>query len=851
MPPKYIAIRQPNDPTEKPLLTATTRPQPGRFELWEGDDFHEFVWTPPRPSLPSPLDLQWISHQATNSILLTSPAVRRLYLKYQSARDPRRLHDDHHNILERFQRVCIAWPTTADNNSVRTQAASSGQGIYLRPGGQTSWHALLECHVYTGVNREVSLFWFLRILKSNVRLRINHTERQPAENDLIGPLSDFTILEYYREGDARAIFLFTNTESLGYVPIRDSPEAGRVLDDLRRGDPFLTSEWAVPEMGAVALAAAAVPPPPEGVSSSGVAPERVPPGQATLASAGSGEGMRAPGQEGNPIDLELLERQQEEYQAVARQREQEVTQNIARERAENQAAAARQKEEEVAQRSARAAAEREAYAIQQKQQKAFQQERDQAAEEKRIAEHQELLRRHDKAQEKARAAQAELVKREARIRQAEQADREKEEARVKDEAQCKELERRNQEAQQTKLNLQQEIAQRDYRLAQERQQIEAAMAQTALQKADPLVYFNRRMADWRQQYRARPDGSNGPIEKRMIEEFDCVRGIASVTEAIRREHGFEFAFVTQTVLQLAAKFPTANDPHLKFAGAGQEWFLPFHRGIDGNHFFLVRVLERRGNGNIECLIYDSAGGGTPNHSLIPEIRHRIANAGWFGPGNPQEYHKHMPASSFKWVQSVQQRDGSSCGPITIINAWICALGLQPGVGTTKATTSEIVMYLRETINFAIAGLMDSDTILAFLRAAGLVDINADIPANRTFRRTMVFRSSSNDQQRQCNERAVAAGYRNNGLTPLSLSSTIMLYDALVDMPNKDEWDSLPLLDVFFKVLVSTPGDTRPLPSHLTMVQTLHTHSNLLRELPDCDVAQVFTYLRLKLEELDK
>lgn len=36
-----------------------------------------------------------------------------------------------------------------------------------------------------------------------------------------------------------------------------------------------------------------------------------------------------------------------------------------------------------------------------------------------------------------------------------------------------------------------------------------------------------------------------------------------------------------------------------------------------------------------------------------------------------------------------------------------------------------------------------------------------------------------------------------------------------------------------------------------MVQTLHTYSSYLRELPNCDVAQVFTHLRLKLEELAK
>lgn len=382
------------------------------------------------------------------------------------------------------------------------------------------------------------------------------------------------------------------------------------------------------------------------------------------------------------------------------------------------------------------------------------------------------------------------MKREARIKHAEQVERDEQEARVKKEAQRKELERRNQEAQQVKLKLQQDIAKRDYRLAQERQQIEAAMAQTALQKAYPLAYYNRRMAGWRQQYRARPDGSNGPIDVGMIEEGDCIRAISSVTEAIRREHGFKFAFITHAALQLGAGYTIAIDPDLRFAGVGQEWFLPFHQGLGGNHFFLVRVFERRGNGNMECLIYNSAGGGTPDHSLVPEIRKRIANAGWFGPGNPESFFRYMPANSFRWAQSVQQQDGTSCGPITIMNAWICALGLQPGVGITKATTSEIVIYLRETINFAIAGLMDSDTILAFLRAAGLVDTNADIPADRTFRRTMVFRSSSDDQQRQCNERAVAEGYRNNGLAPLSLSSTIMLYNALVDrhwieLPNKD------------------------------------------------------------------
>lgn len=166
-------------------------------------------------------------------------------------------------------------------------------------------------------------------------------------------------------------------------------------------------------------------------------------------------------------------------------------------------------------------------------------------------------------------------------------------------------------------------------------------------------------------------------------------------------------------------------------------------------------------------------------------------------------------------------------------------------------------YLREIINLAIAGFMDSDTILAFLRACNLVDTNADIPADRSFGRTMEFPDEVVDVDMHSRERHLAELYRDSGLTPLSLRSTVAMIRSVVSdnditevLTEKAQAD---LIEEAFWTWRSTLAHSETaLPtsprSPNTMAQALMLHSDLLHGLPAEDVATVFAYIQTQLEE---
>lgn len=66
-----------------------------------------------------------------------------------------------------------------------------------------------------GIGLEEETFWFLRVLRPNIDIRVNGVLIRFARSSRIGPLPDFTILGYHDQ----AHFIFT-----GLAGLRSSPQ---------------------------------------------------------------------------------------------------------------------------------------------------------------------------------------------------------------------------------------------------------------------------------------------------------------------------------------------------------------------------------------------------------------------------------------------------------------------------------------------------------------------------------------------------------------------------------------------------------------------------------------------------
>lgn len=229
MAPKTIYVQHPRDDV---------------VEISKDNDFEAYVWSPPNALLASLLASQHMDCAGVNNLARSSAAVDSLFSRYGKAEDPQLIRDQHRDVVNQPQSVCLAWPTSTERNSVSVHATGSGQGVYLTSESPNEWHAVFEYYVWTGPDRSNDPHWFLRILHPGLRLRINHTECLPDNNDLIGPLSGFTIFEYYKDDVPRAMFFFTDLESLEYTPVEGSLVHAKVVDNVRDDDHFYNPETA-------------------------------------------------------------------------------------------------------------------------------------------------------------------------------------------------------------------------------------------------------------------------------------------------------------------------------------------------------------------------------------------------------------------------------------------------------------------------------------------------------------------------------------------------------------------------------------------------------------------------------
>ena len=207
-----------------------------------------------------------------------------------------------------------------------------------------------------------------------------------------------------------------------------------------------------------------------------------------------------------------------------------------------------------------------------------------------------------------------------------------------------------------------------------------------------------------------------------------VHAIASVTEAHgRRSH--PFAVATQVALD------TAKEPSLPAEGlvlARPENILLWPLVDDGHNVLLA--FDKKDDGKAQMTWFDSK----PNclmdqrERIWDELRGALRRLSWgrplFNDGAP------LPELEDTVVDmDVPGQLGRNCGLHTIVNAWVLALGLEFNPALTEVTP-EFARDATDIINGAMRGLVDCDTIYAFLMKHEYV-IPASIPDECRFERT--------------------------------------------------------------------------------------------------------------------
>ncbi|TKA62033.1 hypothetical protein B0A49_10970 [Cryomyces minteri] len=239
---------------------------------------------------------------------------------------------------------------------------------------------------------------------------------------------------------------------------------------------------------------------------------------------------------------------------------------------------------------------------------------------------------------------------------------------------------------------------------------------------------------------------------------DLCLAIAAVTEAISERGKHTFALATAAIIESAGFGKVSAGTDQRVARPRQEWLLPWvhnsstsakydqsnkdataagftqnadHRG----HIFLtiIKAVDNEKDYNASIMWMDSS----PKYLesdrpiIFKEIEDRIINSGWFevfgDSADPvfQQTRVQIPAA--------EQTNGWACGLHTILNAWAHALGLRinPGVQLGKDFYPEAV----EVVNLALAGRMDSQTILNFMLLRSWVESSSIIPPERLFSKT--------------------------------------------------------------------------------------------------------------------
>ena len=244
-------------------------------------------------------------------------------------------------------------------------------------------------------------------------------------------------------------------------------------------------------------------------------------------------------------------------------------------------------------------------------------------------------------------------------------------------------------------------------------------------------------------------GATGIEDQIVVEQWTLLstaeRAISAVTEAISERGLVTFALVDGS--DTLGERSTLR--------AGQEVLFPTHRGPkgEGTHLglFIVRN-DATAVGVVRVENYDSlpawralrppAPPGKLDHftrKSYKDFRKHLSLRFWSGPDGTDR----LPAYWTTPADQVNQQSNWCCGLLTILNAWIYALGLPRLPGDLALNnTRNYWNDTRDIINLAMRGLMDSATIRNFLACYRFVPHDAVVPEDRRFNRTIAFNSES-------------------------------------------------------------------------------------------------------------
>jgi hypothetical protein len=267
---------------------------------------------------------------------------------------------------------------------------------------------------------------------------------------------------------------------------------------------------------------------------------------------------------------------------------------------------------------------------------------------------------------------------------------------------------------------------------------------------------------FRAELASRPFGSAHNVEDAVaygieLDDVTVFRAINVVTEAISELPGaVQFSQVDPQSLTLAR-----NGQPIEPSGTrpGNEALIPW---IAGDGHSSLYVLRRESGNTFAMDHYDSAQSdghrGRMDNSFEPNttngnhIRTVMFHNGWnwagnntIGPGVPRD------------LNATRQHQGWECGIHVVLSAWAYALGLQPAYVPQDADSNynDFLRQAGDMINLAMQGLMDSETIRAFLECFKFIRAGETVPQDRSFDHTL--RLETNTDYMQHNARVAIMG----------------------------------------------------------------------------------------------
>ncbi|KAL9089446.1 MAG: hypothetical protein Q9165_005767 [Trypethelium subeluteriae] len=266
---------------------------------------------------------------------------------------------------------------------------------------------------------------------------------------------------------------------------------------------------------------------------------------------------------------------------------------------------------------------------------------------------------------------------------------------------------------------------------------------------DWTAKFDQKMEQVLGQPESRQDFEHKVSAEVWVWEDSMMLAIASVTEAEGPDRTTPFAITTPATINVAKTGADFDLENGLFARRTGTFLLPIVKtggsigegaqdavihGLDpkANHNVLI-VFEITDCGEVKRSWIDSAPHFLAPRSgeIIAEIMDLMARLPW----GRRRLEDPLPplAGGLNWLKTPRQTEHMTCGIHTIINGWVAALGLEIN-DQLDMTGDKFAERGAQLINCAMLGLVDCDTIYAFLRAFEYVKPTA-IPERLRFDRT--------------------------------------------------------------------------------------------------------------------